>query len=151
MTTKREKIELIKKEVKTHLDSVLSQSGLRARLDAALKELSSVKDSLDDDATIRRFVLCISALVHYALHGGMHKNEVNNLQKMASATLEFLNAAMPTDIGTFLYGEFNFASSLVSYRHGEHWNSAWEQLASFQSNKTQAPQIDAIQALVTAQ
>lgn len=134
--------DTIRDELKTH------SPDLKAQQDYALGRLKELEFQSQPHDYIRRFVLTIHVLSIHERIGGLRREEVEVLLKLAEAILQHLEITPLRSRLSGLYGDLYLARSQLSRSMGQHWRSLWDyQLAKHYSG-AQQPGTEAYQQLV---
>lgn len=120
------KINKEKLSFKNELDAL----PVKSRLHYILKATSSLADSMDSAAQLRRFIYSIAALIHHERYGGLSTSQVLGLAQVAQTILQTNNINPVTSKLCFLYGEIHLALSQIFRKEGKHFESSWEQILS---------------------
>jgi hypothetical protein len=96
------------------------------RLETILTELRKVEDDLSSGGQLRRFVLCMSLLVHQVRFGGLKESQINSAVTTASSILRLNGVANPRSRLTALAAELHIILSQIRYLQGQTWLGAWQ-------------------------
>lgn len=117
----------IKRQVKGELDDELNRGDEKTRLNLILKRIQELEATLDDDSLIKRFVYCMSALVHQEKWGGLTQTQVDRLVDMAHSILELQGIKEGHSRAAGFYSELYSVLSQIYRRVGLHFQSFWQQ------------------------
>lgn len=116
-----EEIVSVKKELDRASDSSTS------RLDESVRKIAALESNTGEVARLRRYIYCVSALVHHGRSGGLSAPQVRRIAKLAEGLLTSLGIRPNSSKREFLFGDIHLALSEIHRQDGEHWRAAWEQ------------------------
>lgn len=146
----KNRLNAIKKDVKTTLDEVLAKGGHAERLDYALKKIRSLEGDDTADGQMERFVYCISALTHQERYGGLTPAHIPKIADIAQAILKVQGIQPTTSRVASVFGELHLVLSQLYRKEGRHWESGWEHHVSRFLSESDLPGGHAFQNLVMA-
>lgn len=141
-----------KARIKAHLENGDdTTSSPEERLTYIIRRITELEEDTAKQATLDRFVYCMSALVHHECKGGLDAVQTRSIFEIAIAILASLRIDPQSSRIGFIYAELHLVMSQIKRREGHQWMAAWEQqVSNVFSGRENSPQMQAHQVLATA-
>jgi hypothetical protein len=126
------------------------KGGVDAKLGAIFTGITNLADDPTPLGQLRRYVFCMSGLVHHQRFGGLKDSQVRRLSEIAFTILKTQGITAQSSRLGFLYGDLHLVLSQIYRTSGRLWEAAWAQQLARRLSKSAAGRGRGFQAMAAA-
>jgi len=140
-------VEETKFLTRAELDQIEKSHGIGQRLAHIQKKMGSLVDDDTSLGRLNRYVLAMSALVHYERHGGLNDLEVEKIFDLARALLQVQQVQLKSNQLSQLWSDLYLIKGQIDRKEGRAWDAAWNQQLGIHWSQKKDPEIVSLKNL----
>lgn len=133
--------------IKKDLDQVQAKLGVQERLHAIIQKLRERESDFSSSGIIKRYVLCMSALVHHLRHGGLSPREIKRISEVASGLLRSRGIGTRRSQLAYLYGDLHQILAQIYQKAADYSRAGWHQTLAHSYSRAHTPEGNVMQSL----